>query len=68
MNILHLTKIKDTAKIDFNNMVFFDDNRNNVEHAETLGVISVLLSKETGLTWDAVDYALGRWRARQYGI
>lgn len=66
--LVHFNKIKEVTKIDFNNMVFFDDNRNNIEHAETLGVISVLLSKQTGLTWDAIDNALGRWRARGYGI
>jgi len=66
--LVHFNKIKEVTKIDFNNMVFFDDNRNNVEHAETLGVISVLLSKQTGLTWDAVDNALGRWRTRLTAI
>lgn len=62
--LLHFTNIRNVSGIDFSNMVFFDDNNHNVDHAETLGITSILLTQATGLTWDAIDSALGRWRTR----
>jgi magnesium-dependent phosphatase 1 len=62
--LLHFTNIRNVSGIDFPNMVFFDDNNRNVAHAETLGIISILLTMQTGLTWDAIDNVLRRWRAK----
>lgn len=61
----HFTRLRNASSVGFPNMVFFDDNRHNTNHAESIGIISILLSQASGLTWDAIDNVVGRWRARQ---
>ena len=61
---MHFTNIRYTSQLDYNNMVFFDDNNGNITHAESIGITSILLNKATGLTWDAFDSCIRRWRER----
>lgn len=62
--LLHFTNIRYASQFDFNNMIFFDDNYNNVTHAESIGITSILLDKPTGLTWNAFDTCIRRWREK----
>jgi magnesium-dependent phosphatase-1 len=62
--LLHFTNIRYASQFDFNNMVFFDDNNGNITHAESIGITSILLNKATGLTWDAFDNCIRRWRQK----
>lgn len=63
--LVHFNNLKSQSGIDFPNMVFFDDNRYNTSHAESIGIISILLFQATGLTWDTVKNVVDRWRASQ---
>jgi magnesium-dependent phosphatase 1 len=60
----HFNAIKAASGLQFTDMVFFDDAPGNVTHAESISIISILLSQATGLTWDAIDTVVGRWRQR----
>jgi magnesium-dependent phosphatase 1 len=60
----HFTAIQSATGLNFTDMVFFDDGPINVTHAESIGIISILLKQVTGLTWDAIDDVVGRWRER----
>lgn len=61
----HFTAIKTATGLNFTDMVFFDDGPGNVTHAESIGIISCLLKQVTGLTWDAIDDVVERWRAQE---
>jgi magnesium-dependent phosphatase 1 len=62
--LLHFSAIHAATGLTFTDMVFFDDGPINVSHAESIGIISSLLNQSTGLTWDAIDTVVGRWRQR----
>jgi HAD superfamily phosphatase (TIGR01681 family) len=63
--LAHFINISSRSGVTYPNMVFFDDNKHNIDHSKSIGIISILLSKETGLTWDAIDDVVRTWRARQ---
>lgn len=44
-------------------MVFFDDDASNVNVVSRLGVCSVLVSKDSGLTFAAMQTGLKRYRS-----
>ena len=51
-----MKNVKDTYKIPYNNMVFFDDSERNVYFARLLDVKSHLVCGKTGITrkmWDS---------------
>lgn len=61
----HFTALQTATGLNFTDMVFFDDGPGNVTHAESIGIISILLKQVTGLTWDAIDTVVGRWREQE---
>jgi len=62
--LLHFTNIRYASQFDYNNMVFFDDNNGNITHAESVGITSILLDKPTGLTWNAFNNCIRKWREK----
>lgn len=44
-------------------MVFFDDDASNINVVSRLGVCSILVSKDSGLTFSAVRTGLKRYRS-----
>ncbi len=50
--IEHFQQLQHTTGIDFENMVFFDDEMRNIDDVTNLGVNAVLVHQ--GLTWDLV--------------
>lgn len=48
--------------IPYRDMLFFDDEKSNITTVSKLGVTSVILSKESGLTFAAVDSGLKQYR------
>jgi magnesium-dependent phosphatase 1 len=50
---VHLRKIRTELKISsFNHMLFFDDNKSNLEQAESLGVTCYQLRRQSGLNME----------------
>jgi magnesium-dependent phosphatase 1 len=49
----HIKAIHEKLKFPYNQMVFFDDEKRNIEDAETLGVIAVMV--ENGLTAKIIE-------------
>jgi magnesium-dependent phosphatase 1 len=58
----HFTNIQNSCNIAFSDMLFFDDNIENILVAQRSGVTSVHLSQSTGLTWGAFEAGLIVWR------
>lgn len=50
--IEHFQQLQHTTGIDFENMVFFDDEMRNIDDVSGLGVNAVLVDR--GVTWDLV--------------
>lgn len=48
--------------VKFRDMLFFDDERNNIRTIRKLGVTCVKLSKETGLTFTEVNSGLKQYK------
>jgi len=60
----HFMAIQDASGIAFNDMVFFDDLPENVAHAHTIGVTSIIVGRR-GLTWDAMARGIDSWRQKK---
>jgi len=60
----HFTNIQNFCNIAFSDMLFFDDNIENILVAQKSGVTSVHLSQAHGLTWGAFEAGLNGWRSR----
>jgi hypothetical protein len=60
----HFMAIQDASGIPFNDMVFFDDLPENVAHAHTIGVTSIIVGRR-GLTWDAMARGIDSWRQKK---
>lgn len=62
----HFAALKEISKIDYGDMIFFDDFSDNIEAAEAQGTVSVNVHGR-GLTWNALFQGLVRWREREEG-
>eukprot|EP00927_Polykrikos_kofoidii_P057586 TRINITY_DN51736_c0_g1_i1.p1 TRINITY_DN51736_c0_g1~~TRINITY_DN51736_c0_g1_i1.p1 ORF type:complete len:406 (-),score=62.18 TRINITY_DN51736_c0_g1_i1:26-1180(-) len=60
----HLTNLARASGVDFADMLFFDDNRNNVAVARRLGVVVQEVSPLEGLTFEAFRKGIVAWRAQ----
>ena len=59
---LHFTGLIKNTGIEFSQMLFFDDNPENIVYAKRQGTISIQVRKNTGLTWNAIQQGLLLWR------
>ncbi|RZB41652.1 Acid PPase, HAD 2, and/or Hydrolase domain containing protein [Asbolus verrucosus] len=57
--VKHLTNIKNQFGVQFNEMIFFDDEGRNIRDVSELGVLSILV--KNGVTRKVVDDALTRF-------
>ena len=57
----HMTKLRDKTGIDFNEMLFFDDEVRN-KNVESLGVTFWLV--RDGVTWAELERGIKEWRRR----
>ena len=62
----HFAKIAAASGEPLSAMLFFDDMRDNIAHAERQGTVSVHIGAE-GLTTAKLEEGLARWRGRQGG-
>lgn len=46
----------------YRDMVFFDDSKRNIKTLQKLGVCSIKVSQDTGLTFEAVQSGLEKYR------
>jgi magnesium-dependent phosphatase 1 len=61
----HLKRIKKSSGVDFEDIVFFDDESRN-SNVESLGVCFWLV--RDGVNRSEVDKGIHEWRKRQHGI
>ncbi|CAM9467072.1 unnamed protein product, partial [Hapterophycus canaliculatus] len=59
---VHFRDIHEQTGVEYRDMLFFDDERNNIRTIKKLGVTCVKLSKETGLTFTEVNLGLKQHR------
>jgi len=55
--IQHFTNLKEDSGIDFQNMVFFDDEMINIHEVGSLGVLAVYVDSgvSSSIVWDAIE-------------
>lgn len=56
--IKHFERIREESGIDFNEMIFFDDEQRNIIDINSLGVDAILVDHETGATENIVRESL----------
>lgn len=61
-DVAHLPAIKAETAVEYSHMVFFDDERKNVEKVSRLGVPSHLVSSQRGLDLTAFEEGLKRYQ------
>lgn len=61
----HFSHIHDFCKINFSDILFFDDNLENILVAQQSNVTSVHVSQTYGLNWEAFMDGLAGWRSRK---
>lgn len=59
----HFAALQESSGIDFQAMLFFDDEQRNIVEVETLGVTSIYVP--SGMTQDVFDDGLARFAGRQ---
>ncbi|KAI1283026.1 Magnesium-dependent phosphatase 1 [Halotydeus destructor] len=55
----HFKEFKKNSKYDYKEMLFFDDERRNIQDLEAQGVISILV--ENGVNWGEIERGIGRF-------
>lgn len=63
--IAHFRNIKKSMGVEFEDMVFFDDESRNLNVERELGVVTVIVKR--GVTGERVDEAVRRWRNLKNG-
>lgn len=58
----HMTRLREETGIDFQDMLFFDDEHRN-KNVEQLGVVFWLV--RDGITWAELEKGVKEWRKRQ---
>ncbi|KAK9874939.1 hypothetical protein WA026_005756 [Henosepilachna vigintioctopunctata] len=58
----HFEKIKSQSKIEFKDMLFFDDEHRNIRDLEEIGVVSVLV--ENGVTHEVIQGGLKKYQQK----
>lgn len=59
--VYHFNRIRDESGVPFDEMMFFDDEERNIVDIAPLGVHSVLVSPETGVTEAVVHQELDKY-------
>lgn len=58
----HFREIKELTGIEYDEMLFFDDELRNRE-VEKLGVTFIKVEEETGVSWDVFRKGVEKWRS-----
>ncbi|CAN0026331.1 unnamed protein product, partial [Ectocarpus sp. 12 AP-2014] len=58
----HFQNIHAATGVEYRDMLFFDDEKHNIKTVRRLGVTCVKVSKESGLTFAAVNAGLKEYR------
>ncbi|CAH1971685.1 unnamed protein product [Acanthoscelides obtectus] len=58
----HFEKIKKSSGVDFSEMMFFDDDKNNIRDISSMGVVSILVRE--GITKQVVDDGIRQFHKR----
>ncbi|MEM7010216.1 MAG: magnesium-dependent phosphatase-1 [Verrucomicrobiota bacterium] len=58
--ITHFEALRDKSEIEFEEMLFFDDEQRNIDEVGNLGVCSVLV--ENGVTRSRFEHGVNLWR------
>lgn len=53
--LTHFNSLKKRANVEFNEMLFFDDEYRNIQDVSSLGVECYLINEDIGVTMDIVD-------------
>ncbi|XP_057328282.1 magnesium-dependent phosphatase 1-like [Microplitis mediator] len=61
--ITHFNKIKEASGVDFKDMIFFDDERRNIDDLTKVGVLSIYV--KNGLNKNEIKNGLEQFKSRQ---
>ncbi|KAI9888994.1 MAG: hypothetical protein M1814_006052 [Vezdaea aestivalis] len=60
---IHVSRLRDRMKIDYSDMIFFDDEARNKNVEKELGAFTFLV--RDGITVEVIEEAVGEWRRRK---
>jgi len=61
--LTHFNNFKINSKLLYKDMLFFDDEQRNVDDIQPLGVLTILVDRETGVTHNLVNDAINKFVA-----
>lgn len=56
--VVHFKKIQQASGIAYEDMVFYDDEYDNIEDIKELGVTAIYIEDGNGLTWSVFKHGL----------